>query len=1033
MARQVLPWVGMAVGAYFGNPQLGYAIGSIIGNAVDPQILKGPKLGDGQVQTSAEGVYRPIVLGTGPVMGNIIHRGPEVVRRSRQSQGKGGPKVETERRYRTFAIRIAEGPIAGVTRIWMDEKLVYDVRPNSGLVNESIQYARGFRLYLGDESQMPDPSLEAYRGIGNVNSYRGTAYVVFPNFDLTDFGDRVPQFRFEVASEVTIDGNSYATLPAVGRIMTSGDGLSWGGSIDTGLGEPIRMIKALGSKLFVFSASGKARVSSDRAVTFTDVNGLEDRRSESEIPSLMDYDNGVWIVVYTAGGYVFRSTDGVNFTKIVHGVVRSWSALGGRNGNWIIGGTSSFVMLSSNGGVTWESVSATPGDLSGLVKGGIYFYAVTGGNLLRTVNGQPGTWESKPGPWSVFAKIYLSYKDGRVVVSSGPDVFYLDGWGSDWNSGGSFTAGISGSPPDNNLVNNGIRFIVGLDGQVIDSSLDVSEWVESYDGNTYGTPLVAAEPGIKIASGSVTLSAIVSFVHQRCGSGPNDYNTAQLTDPVDGLVIAGDYTSADCIRTLMPVYMFDSSEHDIGAGFRVNYVKRGGPVSLTLTINDMVDEPEESVREDALERPQKLHMHFQSPSVGYAPAKATSMRNSPDILVSGEVSVSVPVVFKDVNEAWRRAGVLHQVTWSEVAGTQDLVVSDSLLEIVPTDNIGLILRGQQRRLRVTEVETVEGMIKCKMIADRQSAYTSNLTGVPLPEPTPPPSSIVGPSVFAFLDIPALNDNNDRLLYYMAVTGQEPAWHGAMIQRSFDGGANYEDVLAIRQNTIMGVITAPVSDASEHYTDTTNAVRVQLYTDNELLSLTQQQFLSEGGAFALEKPDGGWELMQYRDAEPDDEDGYVLTNLLRGRLNSGTSSHLVGARFVLLEGVYAIPAETSMIGQAITHRVISAGTSPELAPVSTDIYTAKSQTEWPVAHIIDLGSSAVRIVPRHRFGTEDRPVRSLNWQGYRIEADDGADSETVDTISDAHVFDPDISYPFTVTAAQINRFTGPGPAVSKELV
>src|SRR5690606_5779955 len=154
--------------------------------------------------------------------------------------------------------------------------------------------------------------------------------------------------------------------------------------------------------------------------------------------------------------------------------------------------------------------------------------------------------------------------------------------------------------------------------------------------------------------------------------------------------------------------------------------------------------------------------------------------------------------------------------------------SDAWLVLVPTDNIGLVLRDQQRRFRITKIEQVEGTLKCEMMTDRQSSYTSNLSGVPLAEPIPPPPSIVAPTVFAFLDTPALADYGDRLMYYVGVSGQSPAWHGAVIQRSMDGAANYEDVLTVRQNTIMGTLVDPVSDASEHYTDTTNVVRVQLF-------------------------------------------------------------------------------------------------------------------------------------------------------------------------------------------------------------
>lgn len=37
MARQVLPIVGAVIGAFYGNPGLGYAIGSCEGEGVDPE------------------------------------------------------------------------------------------------------------------------------------------------------------------------------------------------------------------------------------------------------------------------------------------------------------------------------------------------------------------------------------------------------------------------------------------------------------------------------------------------------------------------------------------------------------------------------------------------------------------------------------------------------------------------------------------------------------------------------------------------------------------------------------------------------------------------------------------------------------------------------------------------------------------------------------------------------------------------------------------------------------------------------------
>ena len=126
MARQALTIAGTIVGAAFGMPQLGFALGSMIGNAVDPVQIQGPKIGELQVQTSRDGVPRPIIFGVACVAGNIIDRSEPKIVKKKERQGKGGPEVVTERVYQSFAIRICEGEIQGISRVWENEKLIYD-------------------------------------------------------------------------------------------------------------------------------------------------------------------------------------------------------------------------------------------------------------------------------------------------------------------------------------------------------------------------------------------------------------------------------------------------------------------------------------------------------------------------------------------------------------------------------------------------------------------------------------------------------------------------------------------------------------------------------------------------------------------------------------------------------------------------------------------------------------------------------------------------------------------------------------------
>ncbi len=203
MAREVLGVVGAVVGGYFGYPQLGFVIGSIIGGVIDPEHVPGPKLGDASVQTSRDGVPIPIVWGLDHVVGNIIQLNPLQTVTKKIKSGKGGGPTTTEtRRFRSFAIGIARGPtgpIVGLIRVWENNKLVYDNRMVPTLPTaDSIAFLEGVNLYLGTETQLPDPELETITGVSLTPAYRGLAYIVFVDKDITDFGSSIPQYRFEI-------------------------------------------------------------------------------------------------------------------------------------------------------------------------------------------------------------------------------------------------------------------------------------------------------------------------------------------------------------------------------------------------------------------------------------------------------------------------------------------------------------------------------------------------------------------------------------------------------------------------------------------------------------------------------------------------------------------------------------------------------------------------------------------------------------------------------------------------------------------
>lgn len=184
MATLVLQTAGQAIGGMFAGPlgaMLGRAAGAIAGSVFDqalfgsrPRNVQGPRLKELHILGSSEGSPIARVFGRNRVAGQLIWatRFEEVVTtRKQKTGGKGSlasPKAKvTEYSYfANFAIGLCEGPVNRIGRVWGDGKEV-DI---SGFT---------WRLYHGDESQLPDSLIVAKQGDGSAPAYRGLAYIVF--------------------------------------------------------------------------------------------------------------------------------------------------------------------------------------------------------------------------------------------------------------------------------------------------------------------------------------------------------------------------------------------------------------------------------------------------------------------------------------------------------------------------------------------------------------------------------------------------------------------------------------------------------------------------------------------------------------------------------------------------------------------------------------------------------------------------------------------------------------------------------------
>lgn len=216
MATIVLSAAGMAFGGSIGGSVLGLsmatigrAAGATLGRYIDQRLLGSGsepvemgRIDRFRLTGASEGTAISRVYGRMRVPGQVIWATKFKESETTTGGGKGaGPsQATTEYSYSvSLAIALCEGKITHVGRIWADG---VEIAPSD----------LNMRVYRGTQTQSADPKIVAVEGTDNVPAYRGIAYVVLEDLGLAQFGNRVPQFTFEVmhpsetgTSELTAD------------------------------------------------------------------------------------------------------------------------------------------------------------------------------------------------------------------------------------------------------------------------------------------------------------------------------------------------------------------------------------------------------------------------------------------------------------------------------------------------------------------------------------------------------------------------------------------------------------------------------------------------------------------------------------------------------------------------------------------------------------------------------------------------------------------------------------------------------------
>ncbi len=992
--------VGAVIGFYAGGPAgaaQGFATGYSLTAAAtaDPTQVEqeGPRLEDLAVQSSSYGQPIPHVYGTFPVAGNVIwlenNRIEEVkTTETEEHGGKGGGGVETTTTtytyYATFALSLCEGPIRGIRRVWANGRIIYtaaeDVGPNEVLggarvvgdgtgTDEPGRYGR-IVVYTGTETQNPDPRIEADRG--TVPAWRGLAYIVVEDLELSDFGQRIPQLQVEVVQpDETLQRPQVIASHTIDREAVFGNAN--------------------------YSATDWVRIEQDTVVfnlnpdnataAVADGDGARDYRFSFGLDFLGSEPNPHTDLYYVGDG----STRAPWFL--------------GRFGQWTV-----------NGGITGDRVYVSyPGNPSSVdAFWGLIHTQFNPADEDADDVGAAISADGRhlvvfwPGATDAIYRIYAA--DSFAGPQSWIERGTLPHGGVIRFNGAEVAPAIESDLSRIWIVTNGdvhlyernsdSQFV--LAGSVDNQLPSANEFCAIADR---GLCAASADQGLAVytaqitmAAGGIALQDIVEDLADRAGIAANDIDTTGLTNTVRGCAVARPMPLRQGLDPLRKAFPFDTVEQ----GYQIRFQPRGGSVVATLTDEDLAArEPGQeqpavlnTSREQEIDLPRRIRVRHRSVERDYEFGTQYAGRLATD---SEHIEqVDLPLVL-NAQEAAEVADVLLRERWA-VRDPMEGATHWGQLGLEAGDLVTLDTSAIAGTARITRIDDGRpGLRQLQLVPDQPGLYSSDAIGVATAVPSEGPSP-AGPTALALMDLPALRDADDGAGFYVAMGGYLDGWRGAQLLMS-PNDSQYAAVTAATDDAVMGRTTAALADGPVGIWDRANSVNVRLVGGGTLSSVTEREVLDGANTFAIAAGEG-WEILQAADITLESDGSYTLATLLRGRRGTewATGDHAEGDRVVALsaDSLSRVPRTVDSIDSERFYKPVSIGTAAGRVDPVAFTYAGVNLKPYSPVHpggSRSGGDLTIRWTRRTRIGGawRDRvgvPL-SENTESYEVDVLDGS--------------------------------------------
>lgn len=893
---QIVGGVLGAIGGFFvGGPAgavKGALIGSSIGGMIDPPPgpdLKGPTLEDKSFNSAAYGVSLATLHGTIAHTGSIIYlenNEYKAVAKKQKTGGKGGsPKgsYTTTTYFATFAVAIGEAmPGSVIRRIWAGGKLIYSVGESVDIdsIRQSNSNAAGWHYYNGTQTD-PDSRMEAVLGVGNCPSYEGTAYIMFYDFDLTEYGNGLQGCPIKV--EVIADFEAVNDLLPFQKVFEAI--MPFDESIyDTYWGEwreNHAFVRALSPSSALFIAQWTPHLGGGATASYHRFNAYTG-----------DWETGMSAVY---------NTDIAIYPGLTFGDYLNWQQYDLSSGtlpnNYQDGSPTGWAFKDTvkmvhggrlhSGSFDWDdepSYGATYGDG--------YFYIINNSNIIK-LNSGGMVYASRATNTPLGSTYYrLWYDDGFLYradpVSGGAlRVFVYDG--NSLATVRSFTFGnfpfSTGDFALQFAVYGGL-FVVGWSTRfgAEGGELHYEQW-RFKDFN-------AVQPA--------SLDTVVGR-HMSAAGIPGALRdlTALESDYVDGYRITDVSSARGKLGPLQAAFLFDYVEY----GYTVKAVKRGGSPIVTIPLTDLGaraagDSPGVLVTRER-ETDSQLPSYYSVTYLDYSREYDTNTQdaNYPS-RTSNQKNQSLPVVLS-ADRAAQLADIYINLAWME-RDTYSFSLPQKYIYLKPANVIQVeIAAGLYAVMRISSISYGANQ-RLEVSAKRAepAVYQSSAVGIAV---TPPSENIpvIVPANTIILDLPALNDATTGYGFGVAMCGG-PSWKGGAFLRSLDAGQTYDAIQGFGANCTFARAVNYLPAGDYFVMDRATELNINVIA-GEFFSITEAQMLT-GKHYCAYGADGRWEIIQYATATVISGATIKLTTFVRGLFGTEWAGdlHEAGDMLVLLD-------------------------------------------------------------------------------------------------------------------------------------